>query len=110
MEPSKLLEEDETMKVEEKPIQINHDGIISTPKENGDEMKIETTNSIKQEKTLDPEFVLTTKNLERVREDLRQEEVLQGRKSPVKDLPASSFGTPIKSENVSLGNNHLFRK
>ena len=102
MEPSKLLEEDETMKVEEKPIQINNDGIISTPKENGDEMKIETTNSIKQEKTLDPEFVLTTKNLERVREDLRQEEVLQGRKSPVKDLPASSFGTPIKSENVSL--------
>ena len=100
MEPSKLLEEDETMKVEEKPTQLNHDGIISTPKENGDETKVETTNSIKQE-ILDPEFVLTTKNLERVREDLRQEEVLQGRKSPVKDLPTSSFGTPIKSENVS---------
>ena len=106
MEPSKLLEEDETMKVEEKPTQLNHDGIISTPKENGDEAKVvETnTNSIKQETPLDPEFVLTTKNLERVRDDLRQEVVLQGRKSPAKDLPASSFGTPIKSENVSNKN------
>lgn len=37
----------ETMKVEEKLTQLNQDGIISTPKENSDETKVESTNSIK---------------------------------------------------------------
>ena len=46
----------------------------------------------------DPDFVITTKNLERVREDLRQEEILQGRKSPFKSETAS----PVKVESVRL--------
>ena len=45
---------------------------------------------------LDPDFNLTTKNLERVREELRQEEILQGRKSPFKSETAS----PVKLETV----------
>ena len=39
----------------------------------------------------DREFVLTTKNLERVRDELRQEEVLHGKKSPLKSVNASSI-------------------
>ena len=45
----------------------------------------------------DREFVLTTKNLERVRDELRQEEVLHGKKSPLKSVNAS----PIKQELVN---------
>ena len=45
----------------------------------------------------DREFVLTTKNLERVRDELRQEEVLHGKKSPLKSVNASS----IKQELVN---------
>ena len=44
----------------------------------------------------EPDFNLTTKNLERVREELRQEEILQGRKSPFKSETAS----PVKLETV----------
>lgn len=51
-------------------------------------------NKVKEETEIiaptDREFVLTTKNLERVREELRQEEVLQGKKSPLKSVSASS--------------------
>ena len=43
-------------------------------------------------------FSLTTKNLERVREELRQEEILQGRKSPFKSETAAS--SPVKLETV----------
>ena len=46
--------------------------------------------------TADPEFALTTKNLERIREELRQEEIMQGRKSPFK----SETSSPIKLEPV----------
>ena len=46
----------------------------------------------------DREFVLTTKNLERVRDELRQEEVLHGKKSPLKSVNAS----PIKQELVNV--------
>ena len=46
----------------------------------------------------DREFVLTTKNLERVRDELRQEEVLHGKKSPLKSVNAS----PIKQELVNI--------
>ena len=45
----------------------------------------------------DREFVLTTKNLERVRDELRQEEVLHGKKSPLKSVNAPS----IKQELVN---------
>merc|ERR1711981_285151 len=96
MEPSKI----EDCKMEE-PTPLPSNGEIT--KDNTD-AKIES-NSVKKER-LDPEFVLTTKNLERVREDLRQEEVLQGRKSPIKiDTPASPMKTesasPIKTESKS---------
>jgi len=50
----------------------------------------------------DREFVLTTKNLERVRDELRQEEVLHGKKSPLKSVNASSIKQElIKSESKS---------
>ena len=45
----------------------------------------------------DREFVLTTKNLERVRDELRQEEVLHGKKSPLKSVNSPS----IKQELVN---------
>lgn len=45
----------------------------------------------------DREFVLTTKNLERVRDELRQEEVLHGKKSPLKSVNTPS----IKQELVN---------
>ena len=88
MEPSKI----EDCKMEE-PTPLPSNGEIT--KDNSD-AKIES-NSVKKER-LDPEFVLTTKNLERVREDLRQEEILQGKKSPIKiDTPTS----PMKTESAS---------
>ena len=59
------------------------------------EVKQETSKDIIAPKT-DPEFVLTTKNLERVREELRQEEILTGKISPLKSVSAS----PIKNELV----------
>ena len=46
----------------------------------------------------EPDFNLTTKNLERIREELRQEEILQGRKSPFKSETAS----PVKLETVLI--------
>ena len=67
------------------------------PLDNGvvNEVKQETLKDIIAPKT-DPEFVLTTKNLERVREELRQEEILTGKISPLKSVSAS----PIKNELV----------
>merc|ERR1711981_276881 len=96
MEPSKI----EDCKMEE-PTPLPSNGEIT---KDSTDAKI-VSNSVKKER-LDPEFVLTTKNLERVREDLRQEEVLQGRKSPIKiDTPASPMKTesasPIKTESKS---------
>ena len=64
------------------------------PLKNGIDNKVEETETIA---TTDREFVLTTKNLERVREELRQEEVLQGKKSPLKSVSAS----PNKHELVN---------
>ena len=64
------------------------------PLENGVGSKVEETEITAP---TDREFVLTTKNLERVREELRQEEVLQGKKSPLKSVSAS----PNKHELVS---------
>lgn len=49
---------------------------------------------VKAEKSVDPEFVLSTKNLERVREELRQEEIMKELKAPLKSEPAS----PTKAE------------
>jgi len=76
------------------------ENIISTnpkPVENGI-----VSESLKKESeiiaTNDREFVLTTKNLERVREDLRQEEALQGKKSS--NTPKSVSASPIKQELV----------
>eukprot|EP00093_Oithona_nana_P011637 11637.XXX_468499_465056_1 [CDS] Oithona nana genome sequencing. len=79
-------EEERAIKVEEtsellstaikEEINVDHNGKTETP----------------------PELCLTTKNLERVREELRQEEILQGRKSPFKIETASS--SPVKLETV----------
>jgi len=71
------------------------------PLENGIGNKVEKETEIIA--PTDREFVLTTKNLERVREDLRQEEVLQGKKSPLKSVSASSNKHElIKSESNSV--------
>lgn len=61
-----------------------------------------------------PDFVLTTKNLERVKEELRQEEILQGRKSPFKSETASpiklpeSVSTYLKTASFQASKNALF--
>jgi len=69
------------------------------PLENGVGSKVEETEITAP---TDREFVLTTKNLERVREELRQEEVLQGKKSPLKSVSASpNKHELIKSESNS---------
>ena len=73
------------------------DDVVSAnrkPNENG------IVSEVKKEPEIvsnDREFVLTTKNLERVRDELRQEEVLHGKKSPLKSVNAS----PIKQELVN---------
>jgi hypothetical protein len=76
---------------------IVDDVVFANPKpnENGivSEIKKEPENV-----SNDREFVLTTKNLERVRDELRQEEVLHGKKSPLKSVNAS----PIKQELVNV--------
>ena len=75
---------------------IVNDVVVSAnpkPNENG-------LSEVKKEPEIvsnDREFVLTTKNLERVRDELRQEEVLHGKKSPLKSVNASS----IKQELVN---------
>ena len=74
------------------------DDVVSAnrkPNENG------IVSEVKKEPEIvsnDREFVLTTKNLERVRDELRQEEVLHGKKSPLKSVNAS----PIKQELVNI--------
>lgn len=71
------------------------------PLENGVGNKVDETETETIAPT-DREFVLTTKNLERVREDLRQEEVLHGKKSPLKSVSASpNKHELIKSESNS---------
>ena len=70
---------------------------MTTVTENGVGNKVDETETETIAPT-DREFVLTTKNLERVREDLRQEEVLHGKKSPLKSVSAS----PNKHELVNL--------
>ena len=87
-------EEERAIKVEEtsellstaikEEIDVDHNGKTETP----------------------PELCLTTKNLERVREELRQEEILQGRKSPFKIETASS--SPVKLETVLEKNCPMF--
>ena len=67
---------------------------VNEPLENGVGSKVEETEITAP---TDREFVLTTKNLERVREELRQEEVLQGKKSPLKSVSASPSIKSIKS-------------
>lgn len=72
---------------------IVDDVVFANPKPNENGIVSE----IKKEPEIvsnDREFVLTTKNLERVRDELRQEEVLHGKKSPLKSVNAS----PIKQE------------
>ena len=73
------------------------DDVVSAnpkPNENGIVSKVKKEPEIVSN---DREFVLTTKNLERVRDELRQEEVLHGKKSPLKSVNASS----IKQELVN---------
>ena len=96
MEPSKL--EDCHPKPEETPTNsVNKDVAIE---DSETKVEVEWNSKIKIEPpSHDPEFILTTKNLERVREDLRQEEVLKGQRSPIRiEQPPKS----PKSETVSL--------
>ena len=96
MEPSKL--EDCHPKPEETPTNsVNKDVAIE---DSETKVEVEWNSKIKIEPpSHDPEFILTTKNLERVREDLRQEEVLKGQRSPIRiEQPPKS----PKSEIVSL--------
>ena len=102
----------------EKPLENGH-ATVQEPSEVQNATKPEEERSIKVEETSEllstaikeeinvdhnaktetpPELCLTTKNLERVREELRQEEILQGRKSPFKIETASS--SPVKLETV----------
>ena len=102
----------------EKPLENGHATVQepsevqnATKPEEEKAIKVEETSellstAIKEEINVDhnaktesqPELCLTTKNLERVREELRQEEILQGRKSPFKIETASS--SPVKLETV----------
>ena len=96
MEPSKL--EDCHPKPEETPTNsVKKDAAVE---ESETKVEVEWNSKIKIEPpSHDPEFILTTKNLERVREDLRQEEVLKGQRSPIRiEQPPKS----PKSETVSL--------
>merc|ERR1712004_367780 len=102
----------------EKPLENGH-ATVQEPSEVQNATKPEEERSIKVEETSEllstaikeeinvdhnaktetpPELCLTTKNLERVREELRQEEILQGRKSPFEIETASS--SPVKLETV----------
>ena len=79
--------------VEVKPDPENAHGVKPDPEDaHGVKPQIQETPKV------DPEFVLTTKNLERVREELRQEEILQGKKSPLKNITAE----PVKNEPVRI--------
>ena len=110
----------------EKPLENGHATVQepsevqnATKPEEEKAIKVEETSellstAIKEEINVDhnaktesqPELCLTTKNLERVREELRQEEILQGRKSPFKIETASS--SPVKLETVLEKNCPMF--
>lgn len=75
------------MQAEEMPSQQQPQGeAAELVKQNGGSVKAEILDH--------PEFVLSTKNLERVREELRQEEIMKELKPPLKSEPAS----PTKAE------------
>ena len=75
------------MQAEEMPSQ-------QQPQDEAAELVKQNGGSVKAEILDHPEFVLSTKNLERVREELRQEEIMKELKPPLKSEPAS----PTKAE------------